>query len=128
MMRKQSGLTLITWAIIISLVGVQLIFAMRIIPVYLDFATVKSIMNDVQQNPEFANKTPRDIMKYVRTTLQLNNITHIQKQAGAFKFKKQTDGLHLQVNYEDRGPIIGNLDFIAKFEYQIVIPRGKSFE
>ena len=127
MVKKQRGLTLISWAIIISLAGVQLVFAMRIIPVYIDFATVKSVMNDVQKKPEFASKSPRDILTYIRKTLSINNIYELQQQKDAFKFKKKTSGLELHLHYEDRGPIIGNLDFVASFDYQIVIPRSKNF-
>lgn len=127
MMKKQSGLTLISWMIIISLAGIQLVFAMRIIPKYMDYATIKSIMNDVQTKPEFQSKPPREILTYIHKTLSLNNIYDLQKQKDVFKFKKSTDGLHLNLHYEGRGPIIGNLDFIATFEYQILIPRSGRF-
>jgi len=127
MMKKQSGLTLISWALIISLAGVQLVFAMRIIPVYIDFATVKSIMNDVEKKPEFHSKPPREILTYLRKTLSINNIYDLQQQKNAFKFKKTTSGLELHLRYEDRGPIVGNLDFVASFEYQILIPRNKRY-
>ncbi|MCW8956341.1 MAG: DUF4845 domain-containing protein [Gammaproteobacteria bacterium] len=127
MIKKQSGLTLISWVIIISLAGIQLVFAMRIIPVYLDFATVKSIMNDVQNKDEHRSKSPRDMLIYIRKTLDLNNMYELQKQKDAFKFRKTTDGLELNLHYESRGPIIGNLDFVATFEHQILIPRSKNF-
>ena len=127
MMKKQGGLTLITWLIIIGLAGIQLVFAMRIIPVYIDYATVKSVMNDVQTKPDFRSKPPREIMIYIRKTLSINNIYQLQEQKDAFKFKKTKDGLQLNLRYEDRGPIVGNLDFVASFEYQILIPRSTSF-
>jgi len=127
MMKKQSGLTLISWVIIISLAGIQLVFAMRIIPVYMDFATVKSIMNDIEKKPEFHSKPPRELLTYLRKTLSINNIYDLQQQKDAFKFKKTTTGLELHLHYEDRGPIVGNLDFVASFEYQILIPRSKRF-
>ncbi|MFW2374169.1 MAG: DUF4845 domain-containing protein [Gammaproteobacteria bacterium] len=127
MRKKQSGLTLISWVAIISLAGIQLVFAMRIIPVYIDFATVKSIMNDVEKKPEFRSKSPRDILTYLRKTLSINNIYELQQQKDALKFKKTTSGLELHLHYEDRGPIIGNLDFVASFEYQILIPRTKNY-
>lgn len=127
MMNKQSGMTLISWVIILSLVGIQFVFAMRIIPVYLDYSTVKSIMDDVQAKEEHWSKPPKEILVYIRKTLRLNNIYDLDKQKGVFKFKKTSDGLQLILHYEDRGPIIGNLDFVASFDYQILIPRSKKF-
>lgn len=127
MMKKQSGLTLISWLIIISLAGIQLVLAMRIFPVYLSFSTVKSIMNDVQTKQEFRSKTPREILSYIHTTLNINSIYELQKNKNAFKFKKTGDGLQLNLHYEERGPIIGNLDFVATFEYQILIPGSSNF-
>ena len=127
MMKKQRGLTLISWAVIIGLAGIQLVFAMRIIPVYMDYSTVKSIMDNVKTKEEFRSKTPREILTYIQKTMSLNYLNELSKKKDAFKFKQRTDGLQLNLHYEDRGPIFGNLEFVATFEYEIVIPRSKHF-
>mgnify|MGYP002712418992 CR=1 FL=1 len=123
MKSKQTGLTMITWLIIIALVGIQAIMALRIIPVYLNYGTVKNIMEDLAEDPDARGKTPREVKSLILNRLQINNLYELKKQKNAFKFKPQTDGMIVDLHYEARGPIYGNLEFIATFDHQVVIPK-----
>lgn len=123
MIKKQRGLTAISWVIIIALVAIQGIMALRIIPVYLDYGTVKSIMNELVVEPEINGKTPGYIRSILEKRLQLNSLYDLVKTPEAFQFQQLTDGTLISVYYESRGPIYGNLEFIATFEYEVKIPK-----
>lgn len=123
MRQKQKGLTAITWIILLGLIGIQAVMALRIIPVYLNHGTVKTIMDNVASDVDLRGKTAGEIKKILSSRLQVNNIYALQESKDAFKFKKLTDGLQVDLHYERRGPIYGNLEFVATFEYQVVIPR-----
>ena len=123
MIKKQRGLTAISWMIIIALVAIQGVMALRIIPVYLDYGTVKSIMNGLVDDPDVRGKTPGYIRSLLTKRLQLNSIYDLVKTPEAFKFQQLSDGMLLSVNYESRGPIYGNLEFIATFDYEVKIPK-----
>lgn len=123
MKSKQTGLTMITWLIIIALVGIQAIMALRIIPVYMNYGTVKSIMDEMAEDPDMRGKTPGEVKALISSRLQVNNLYDIRDQKNAFKFKPQTDGMIVDLHYEARGPIYGNLEFIATFDHQITIPK-----
>jgi len=122
MRHKQKGLTAITWIILLGLIGVQLVLALRIIPVYLNYGTVESIMDDLTTDVEIRGKTPGEVKKVINSRLQVNNVYSLQNNKSAFKFKKLSDGLEVSVHYEERGPIYGNLEFVATFDHQVVIP------
>ena len=123
MRRKQSGLTAITWIIILGLVGTQAILALRIIPVYMNFNTVKSVMDRLTTDAEAYGKTPGEVRTLINRRLQINSMYELQKNKQAFKFKKLTDGLQIDLHYEERGPIYGNLEFVATFNHQVIIPK-----
>jgi len=122
MRHKQKGLTAITWIILLGLIGIQLVLALRIFPVYLNYNTVQSIMDELETNPEVRGETPKEIRSLIYRRLQVNNITALQNTRNAFKFKKLSDGLQVSVHYEEKGPIYGNLEFVATFDHQVVIP------
>ncbi|TNF35590.1 MAG: DUF4845 domain-containing protein [Gammaproteobacteria bacterium] len=124
MMKQQRGLTAISWMIIIALIAIQGIMALRIIPVYLDFGTVKSVMDNVASDVDSKGKTPKYLLTVLERNLQMNNISDLNRQSGVFEFKPMSDGLQVVINYEVRGPIYGNLDFVATFDYEVVIPKN----
>ncbi len=123
MIKKQRGLTAISWMIIIALVAIQGVMALRIIPVYMDYSTVKSIMNGLAEDPEVRGKTPGYIRSVLQKRLQINSIYDLVNSKDAFQFQQLSDGMLISVYYESRGPIYGNLEFIATFEHEVTIPK-----
>jgi len=123
MRHKQKGLTAITWIILLGLIGIQVVLALRIFPVYLNYGTVESIMDEMANDVEVRGKTPGVIKSLIYRRLQINNIYALQKDPNAFKFKVLSDGTQVNLHYEERGPIYGNLEFVATFDHQIFIPK-----
>ena len=121
---KQRGMTLISWVLIIGLVGIQLIAAIRIAPVYLAFSSVKKIMEEVKVDSKSHGATPNQLTIMINKRLNINGIYALQKNPDAFTFQKTKDGMIVTLNYEARGPISGNLEFLATFNYEIDIPNN----
>ncbi|RDH84725.1 MAG: hypothetical protein DIZ80_04455 [endosymbiont of Galathealinum brachiosum] len=119
--KKQSGLTMISWAIIIAFIAVQGIMALRIIPVYLNYQSLKTIMDSMAVDPTVKKMGAKKISKLFRKRLKINNLYDLADNKAAFKFKKIAKGYHLTAKYEERGPIWGNLKFVADFEYEVDI-------
>lgn len=123
MKKRQSGLTMISWVIIIALVGIQAVMALRIIPVYMNYGTVKSIMDGLRDDDDVTGKTAGEVKSLIQRRLQSNNLYDLIDNKQAFQFQQLSDGLQVNLYYEDRGPIYGNLEFIATFEHQVIIPK-----
>jgi len=117
--KRQSGLTMISWVVIIAYLAVQGILGLRIIPVYLNYNTVKSVMDKLATDPEVKGIGAKKLSKLFRKRLKINNLYDLSKDKNAFKFKKIENGYHLTAKYEERGPIWGNLNFVANFEYEV---------
>lgn len=90
----------------------------------MNFGTVKTIMNELAADPEARGKTPGTVKSLIQRRLQVNNIYDLQGGGkDVFQFKKLSDGLQIDLHYEQRGPIYGNLEFIATFDHQVTIPK-----
>ena len=123
MQAKQRGMTMISWVIIISLVAIQGVAAMRIVPVYLNYSSVKKIMDEVKADSASHGAVPGKLTIMINKRLNINGIYDLQKNPDAFVFEKSTTGMKIILHYEARGPIYGNLEFVATFDYEIEIPN-----
>ncbi len=122
MIKNQKGLTAISWVIVIGFLAVQAVMGMRMIPVYMNYETVKSIMDGLATDPTVRGKSPKKIRVLINKRLKMNSIYDLGNK-DTFKFSKASNGLNLKAKYEERGPILGNLEFVASFEYEVFLPK-----
>lgn len=120
-MRKQSGLTMISWIVIIGLVAVQAVMALRIVPVYLNYNSVRAVMDELPQHSEVKGISVKKLNELFRKRLKINNLYELARDKEAFKFKKIQGGYALVAHYEEKGPIMGNLEFVATFDHKVEI-------
>jgi len=120
-MKKQSGLTMISWIVIIGLVAVQAVMALRIVPVYLNYNSVRTVMDELPQDAKVKGMSVKKLNELFRKRLKINNLYELARDKEAFKFKKAQGGYTLVAHYEEKGPIMGNLEFIATFDHEVVI-------
>ena len=112
--KKQGGLTLIGFLIVLSMVIFVAFIGMKIVPIYMEYYSVVSAMNGVASERGSARLSPYDIRVKVLNRLYVSysaeNVKeqHIKLTRG--------DGVNLRIAYEVRKPVIGNLDVVAKFD------------
>ena len=123
MLKKQKGLTAISWIILIGIIGVQGMLALRIIPIYLNDRSIKSVMTNLSNDPEMKGQSAQSLRALIDRRLNLNEIRDFENDKQAFKFKKTDKGLNIKLHYEKRGPIFGNLEFVASFDHDVTIPN-----
>jgi len=123
MIKNQKGLTAITWVIVIGFLSVQGIMGLRVIPVYMNYGSLQKIMDALPNDSDAKGKTPKKIRQILLKRLNINSLYSLEKNKSAFKFEKTSDGLRLKAKYEERGPILGNLEFVATFEHEVFFKK-----
>lgn len=116
-------MTMISWVIILSLAAIQIVAAMRIAPVYLNYSTVKKVMEEVKDDPKARGAMPAQLGVLINKRLNINGIRDLQNNKSAFTYSKTKEGMNISLHYEERGPIYGNLEFVATFDYAIDVPN-----
>jgi len=115
-MKKQQGMTLISWIIILVFLLFQGVIAMNVLPVYLTDSSVKKIMSALPHDAKARGLTPYQLKNMVAKRININSIytvtaEHITIQSGR--------GSHIVIiEYEPRGKLIGNLDYIVSFRHE----------
>jgi hypothetical protein len=111
--RKQSGLSLIGFVVLLSVVIFVTFIGMKIGPIYMEYFSVVSAMNGVASERGSANLSPFDVRVKVLNRLYVSYSENVKEKH--IKIIRG-NGVHLRVVYEVRKPVIGNLDVVARFD------------
>lgn len=118
-LHSQRGLTMISWLIIIAFLLFQGIMAMNIVPVYITDSSISSMMKGLQSDPSLADASSKKLRDVIMKRLKINNVYDMKKED--IKIKKTKSGYLVTIDYEPRGKLIGNLDFIVSFKHEALV-------
>lgn len=119
-MKRQSGITLIGFVIILIIVAFFGYTAMKLVPAYIEYLGVVKAMNQVASEPDTTSKTPEQIradlgfkgsFQYVDDDTLGGSAAHIVTAPGG--------GSLLQVSYDKKIPWIYNIDFLLHFQKSV---------
>ena len=113
MKRTQSGMTLIGFIIVLGVVGLFAYIGMKLVPMYSEYYAVKQALKGLQQEPGIANRDPGKIQDLFFRRLYISYAENVKPEN--VKIKRIDRGWQMDVNYEVRKPIIGNLAVVGKF-------------
>jgi len=115
--KKQNGLTLISFVIVLGFVIFISFIGMKIAPIYMEYYGVVSAMDGVAKERGSANLSPYDIRVRVLNRLYVSYSADNVKEQNIKLVRR--NGVHLRIAYEVRKPVIGNLDVIATFDRSV---------
>lgn len=117
--RKQRGLTLVGFGMVLVLIVFFSYAAMRIVPLYLEYHALINAMDTLQADPRGAKMTPRQIKNKLINSLWVNYATdNIQRKHMKITRK---NGLQVRVAYEVRRDFVGNIDLILSFDRSVTL-------
>ena len=114
MKRKQTGITLIGFVVILGLVGVFIYVGMKLIPMYTEYYGVKQALKGLSLEPGISNSSPDQIRNLFTRRLYVNYSENVEPQH--VKIERIEGGWRMKVAYEVRKPIIANLDVVGRFD------------
>lgn len=118
--KQQQGLTLISWVVVIVFLLFQLVIAMNVLPVYMTDSSVKAIVEKLPDDPKARQKSPKELKLMVVKRLSMNSVYTVDSDS--IKVKKGRGENILTIEYEPRGKLIGNLEYIVSFKHEARVP------
>jgi hypothetical protein len=113
-MRRQRGVTLggfISWAVV---VGVVLVIGMKLLPSYIEYWRVQSILGKLAKNPELRSGSIGD----VRAAFVKQTMVESVNAVGDIELTKEGNGFTLSATWSDKVPIAGNVS--AWMDFNVV--------
>ena len=114
MKRRQSGLTLIGFIIVLGVVGLFAYVGMKLFPMYSEFYSVKQALKGLAAEPGIAQKNPAQVKDLLFRRLYVSYAENVK--ANNVKIERDGTGYRIIVKYEVRRPLIANLDVVGNFE------------
>ena len=126
MKRLQSGMTMLGFLITLSVVILLAYCAMKIVPMYIEFYSVKKALASMANEADLANAPKDKIRASFARHMQIDYVSVIKPEM--LKIETTDAGYNLLVDYERREALLANLDVVGKFHAEQVLTRGTSGE
>jgi Tfp pilus assembly protein PilE len=110
------GMTLMSFLMILVVVGFFAYIGMRLFPIYTQYYSAVTDMKKVAQAPGAANKSITTLRSEIERYYYVSYVTDA-KPKEHIKIVTGPAGKELNLSYEVRSPLIYNLDVIAKFDH-----------
>lgn len=116
---KQTGVTAIGWLIILGLIAFFTLLILKLVPIYIDNYSVKSILNGLKNEPAITKKSSTEIRTLIQKRLDVNNVRIIS--AKDFDIELKASVLNVSVKYDEQKNILGNIDVLVRFENSVKV-------
>ena len=120
-MRKQQGITLIGFVMILVIVLFSAFIAMKLFPIYQEYFSVVTAMKGVAQEPGVQNKSPAEIRKMLFNRFYISYVESVERDDVTIS---KRNGYTVNISYEVRRSLVGNLDVVAKFDKTVDLLSG----
>ena len=122
MKQTQRGMTMLGFLMVLCLDIFFAFCAMKIVPMYIEYYSVKKILTTISKNPEAASGSKEKIRGLFRRSLEIDYVKVITPDM--LKIESTDDGMKLTVDYERRENLMANLDVVGKFHAEQTMAQG----
>jgi hypothetical protein len=113
--RKQKGMSVMGWLLVLAVVAFLASTAFKIIPHYLDFFSLEKIISSVETEKALEIRTIPDFYSHVSKGMQVNGIRDLDLNK-ALKVTLENNEFQAHLKYEKREPLVENLDLVVRFD------------
>ena len=114
MSRKQSGLTLMSFLVVLAVVGFAAYIGMKLFPMYQEYYSVRTAAKGLASEPGIGDMDPSKIEDLFFRRLYINYSENVKPEN--VKIERIDNGWNMKINYEIRRPLVGNLDVVGVFD------------
>lgn len=120
--KRQHGISIPGWIIIIVFVGFFGLLGLKVVPVFINSVTISSILSGMEEDPDLRAASPGSIQGVLTKRLNVNRITDVTRDD--VYIEQQGQYSVVQVEYEVRKKFIANIDIVISFSKRAEIPRS----
>lgn len=117
MARKQNGITLMSFLVVLVLVGFFALVAMKLFPMYSEYYNLEGVMAEFAAQPNSASYSPAQAYADLERRFNIAYVESVDKEH--VKIIRQGRSAKLNIAYEVRVALFGNLDVVGKFDHTV---------
>ena len=113
-MKHQRGVTFVGMIFIAALIILGAIIALRLVPAYIEYATVVQHLREIARSPDARGGSPREIQMLFSKRAQIDDIRAVTAQD--IDVVREGDSVVLSASYQTKVKLFGNLSACIDFE------------
>lgn len=117
---KQKGLTGISIMVILVVIAFGALIFFKIMPVYFDSFKVNDVVSSLKAERGLGEKSNNEITKMILKRLDVNAVSDVTKEH--IFIEKTKNDVFVDLEYEVRKPMFGNLDVVISFKKSVEVP------
>lgn len=117
MERKQKGITLMSFIIVLAVVGFFALITMKLFPMYSEFNNLKSAVNELAKQPNSASMTLAQVQADLGRRFNIAYVESVDLKKDVKIVRGAGRTSQIQVAYEVRTPMVANLDVVGVFSH-----------
>ena len=118
-LEKQKGVGFIS--IVFILIGLIGMLGIKVAPMYIDNMTINEVVKQVANDQSTRGMSVKDLRKALTKRLLVNGLDSYAEYA---KFTKDAGVVYLELSYERRDNLWGNIDVVGVFENTAEVRTG----
>ena len=122
MKRKQGGMTMLGFLITLSVVILFVFCGMKIVPMYIEYYSVKKALASIANEQDTSSATKDKIRAMFARHITIDYVKIIKPEM--LQIQTTDSGFNLTVDYERREELIANLDVVGRFHAEQAVVRG----
>ncbi len=134
--KHQTGMSMLLMIVIIGLFGYAIFIGIKIIPVYMEFFSIRSAVDGIADQMQTRQISKNQFEDFMRKRLDINYVDYgslVPRRDGCKKdskdvlqYKRNKKDIEIGVSYEKRVPMIANIDFLLEFNHSKKISSNSS--
>ena len=121
LLRRQKGMTTLGVTILVAFIGIFAFAAIRLVPVYLNYMKVASVVSGVAQEFDGAGATSGMIRRSISNRFDIEMVSEIRSKD--ITVTKVGGGYEVAAVYSHKAPFIGNISFVVDFDERSLVRR-----
>lgn len=114
-MKPQQGMTFLSLLIVIIVCSFFAVLAMKLVPSYIEYFTVKKALNRLAHEPDFKSMSKSQILDAFNKTSAIDNISSVDSKDLSF-LRDESGKTVVSVDYQVVVPLVANVSVLLDFE------------
>jgi len=115
-LKRQAGMSFLGIMLLVAVALFIGLFALKVVPSYIEFMTVSTIVEDTQTNAELMKSPKSKVMDSINAAYRQNNLWDLKAEDTIVLTKDRTMGYKVAVDYEKRANLFSNIYVVTEFK------------
>jgi Tfp pilus assembly major pilin PilA len=113
---EQRGMTVIGMLLLLIVIAFAALIAMKVVPMYIEYYTIKSTIESIRKEPQLAQMSPTDIHNAIQKRFDIGYVERLNARDLKIRNDAQSRGRVLELVYEDERELFYGLYVVLKVD------------